>query len=533
MRFWPKVSAILLAFTSAIAPFTSSPAQDAAQVGGRVVLVLPFDNRSGNASLNWVGDSFPDTLNKRLSSAGFLTISQDDRNFALNHLGLPSDFRPSRATTIRIAQQLDANFVVVGSYKVAGDRISIQSRVLSVNTLRLSEPLEDGSEIRQLYDAENAIAWKAARSIDPHFPIAEQTFLAAAGAVPLPAFENYIRGTDSSSASERLKRLQAAVAVAPDYSAALLALGKTQYTGRDYSAAAATLAKVPRTDRLALEANFYLGLARFNSTNYAGAETAFAFVAQRLPLPEVLNDQAVALSRQNKDAVALFQRASNADPKDADYHYNTAVALFRRGDTAQAQRELEAALKLRPNDNEATELRNRLTASPAGTKLTSLSPDFTAVERIRRSYTEASYRQAAFQLEQMRGARLSLLPASQRAAEYIQLGRESLAQGLIPEAETQFGAALAADGNSAEAHAGLAEVRERSGSPADARNEAISSLKLKPNVPALLVMARLDLAANQLPASANSVSQALHLEPSNTAAQALRSNLQTRGQTIP
>ena len=86
--------------------------------GGRVVLVLPFDNRSGQTSSRWIGESFPDTLNQRLTSAGFLTITRDDRQYALDHLGLPVDFRPSRATTIRIAQTLDADFVIVGSYTV-------------------------------------------------------------------------------------------------------------------------------------------------------------------------------------------------------------------------------------------------------------------------------------------------------------------------------------------------------------------------------------------------------------------------------
>ena len=94
---------------------------------GRVVLVLPFDNRSGQTNLAWIGDSFPDTLNQRLTSAGFLTITRDDRQYALDHLGLPVDFKPSRATTIRIAQTLDADFVIVGSYNVStnGRRIAV------------------------------------------------------------------------------------------------------------------------------------------------------------------------------------------------------------------------------------------------------------------------------------------------------------------------------------------------------------------------------------------------------------------------
>ena len=118
MRFPTKFFALVLALVAIFACSPAAFAQAADNAGGRVVLVLPFDNHSGNTSLNWIGDSLPDTLNKRLTSAGFLTISHDDRQFAYDHLGLPADFRPTRATTIRIADQLDANYVILGSYTV-------------------------------------------------------------------------------------------------------------------------------------------------------------------------------------------------------------------------------------------------------------------------------------------------------------------------------------------------------------------------------------------------------------------------------
>ncbi|WP_433983684.1 tetratricopeptide repeat protein [Tunturiibacter empetritectus] len=223
-----------------------SQSAETADTGGRVVLVLPFDNRSGQAALAWVGDSFPDTLNQRLTSAGFLTITREDRQYALDHLGLPIDFRPSRATTIRIAQNLDADFVIVGSFNVINGRIAVQAQVLEVKNLRLSAPLQDSSELNRLFDVENAIAWKVARQIDPHFNVAQQTFLAASGGVQLSAFENYIRGTDAPTSQERVKRLQAAIAANPNYPAALLALGKAQYAEREYDQAAATFAKIPR-----------------------------------------------------------------------------------------------------------------------------------------------------------------------------------------------------------------------------------------------------------------------------------------------
>jgi len=525
---------LLGVFASIVPPVRAQESPAAAQPGGRVVLVLPFENRSGDPTVSWIGDSFPDTLNKRLNSAGFLTISHDDRAYALDHLGLPAGFRPSRATTIRIAQQLDANFVVVGSYTVAKSRIAIQAQVLSVDALTLSRPLQDGAELNRLFDAENAIAWKVAREIDPAFSVAEQTFLAAPGAEPLPAFEDYIRGTNAPTAQERLQRLQSAVQLAPDYAAALLALGKEQYAARDYAAAAATLSLVPATDRLALEANFYRGLAMFNTANYAAAQKAFNFVETRLPLPEVVNDEAVAMSRQGKDGVVLFRRASVADPSDEDYHYNLAIGLFREGVIDQALAETDAALKLIPADNEAVELRKQLQAAPAGSRLNpNASSGFSPVERVRRNYTETGFRQAAFLLDQMRAARLATLPPAQRAAQYSQLGRDYLAEGLMPEAENQFQWALAADPRSAEAHAGLAQVREYSGDPAQARAQAATSLRLQPNVAAWMVLARLDLAANQLPASADDVAHALLIEPGNFAAQAMRQALQQRGQTLP
>ena len=534
--FWLLV--VLLLF-SAKGYSKTDPATALSGTGGRVVLVLPFDNRSGLSNLAWIGDSFPDTLNQRLTSAGFLTITRDDRQYALDHLGLPSDFRPSRATTVRIAQTLDADFVVVGSFTTDQGHISVQAQVLEVNKLRLSPPVTEASDLPRLLDVENAIAWKVARIMDPGFHVAQQTFLAASSGIPLSALEDYIRGTDATSPQERIKRLQMAVQVNPNYPAAVLALGKAQYSQREYDPAAATLARVPSNDRRALEAHFYIGLARFNTAKYSEAESAFAFVTNRLPLPEVVNNQGVASSRQGHDAVPLFQRASNADPNDPDYHYNLAVALFRRGDFAGAKREVNRTLALRPSDEEAGELDGIIgshttpASPPRPTGDQEAANEFAPLERIRRTYSEASFRQAAFQLDQMRAIRMAALPRAEQATQYGQLGQDYLAQGLVPEAEQEFQAAISADPSDAAAHAGLAQVRERSGNDAESRVEAESSLRLHPNADAYLVLARLDLQSSRLDGAAVNVSKALKLDSKNPAALGMRQALQARGQAVP
>jgi Tfp pilus assembly protein PilF len=128
---------------------------------------------------------------------------------------------------------------------------------------------------------------------------------------------------------------------------------------------------------------------------------------------------------------------------------------------------------------------------------------------------------------------MALLPPAQRSAEYIQLGRDYLQQGLLPEAEVQIQNALTAEPNSADAHAALAQLREASKNLPEARSEAHISIVMKPNVAAYLVLTRLDIAENQLGAAAQDVAQALQLDPKSAPAIALKLAIQQRGQSVP
>ncbi len=128
---------------------------------------------------------------------------------------------------------------------------------------------------------------------------------------------------------------------------------------------------------------------------------------------------------------------------------------------------------------------------------------------------------------------MATLPPTEQATQYTQLGHDYLAQGLLPEAEQEFQAAIAADMSSAPAHAGLAQVREHSGSPEQARIEADTSIRLKPNAEAYLIMARIDLQTGHLADSADAVSKAQKLEPNNASVTGMKQALQQRGQTIP
>jgi tetratricopeptide (TPR) repeat protein len=527
----------------------ASEARPADEAHGRLVLALPFENRTGVATLDWMGEAFPDVLNRRLNAAGFLTISRGDRLYAFDHLGLPLNLEPTRATAIRIAQTLDADYVIFGHYTMppapAGAQgtnpgsgpITMDTEILDVTGLRMGASISESGDASQLLETINKLAWDLTRQLDPKYAVEEQTFIAADKDLPALAFEDYIQGIVDSNPKESIDRLKEAVKLAPDFTSAWLALGRAYFSNQDYDEAATTLGQVPKVATRALEADFYRGLAGFYTGNYREAEDAFAFVSMRLPLPEVVNNQGVAASRRGKDAGALFEQAIAADPRDPDYHFNLAVALAARKDTAGALKELDQVLALRPGDTEAQafeeQLKNPAPPKPDADPVKTATDTQGPLTRIKRGYSEAGFRQAAFEMEQVEQMRLESLPPAERAAELVKDGDQFFQRGLVLEAEREYREALGADSASALAHAGLAAVRERDGDPDAARREAHASIQLTPNVPAWLVLARLDLQANQLTAAASDVSDALKVDPASPDAKGMKLALERRGQTTP
>lgn len=526
-----------IAYAQPALPALSADPSTNPPMHGRLLLVLPFENHTSQPNLDWIGEAAADILNRRMEAAGFLSISRADRLYALDHLGLPQSFRPSRATTIRIAQTLDSDSVIIGSYTITGDRLSATAQVLDAKALKIGAPIQQEADLKNLLDILNSLAWRIARQLEPSYSVAEQTFLAADAPLRVDAFENYIRGTIAESPAERVVHLKEAVRLAPSFTPAWLALGKAYFANQDYESAAATFGRLSKDDPKALEADFYRGLAFFYTANYMKAEDAFAFVSMRLPLPEVVNNQAVAASRRGRDSVPLFQQATAADPKDPDYHFNLAVALRRRNDVPGAIREIDQAAKLRPQDPEAQTFANVL-KNPGLVKVNpdrgkAIQDDTLPLERIKRTYDETGFRQAAFELEQVQSMRLASLPPAERASALVNEGNQFMSSGLTLEAEREFQSALQANPSSALAHAGLAQVRERSGDANAARQEAQKSLALSPNVPAHLILARLDLATNQLSEASNEVGHALKLEPANANARGMKQALESRGQQVP
>ncbi|HVN93854.1 MAG TPA: tetratricopeptide repeat protein [Terracidiphilus sp.] len=497
--------------------------------GSRVLLVLPFDNRTGQPSLEWIREAAADVLSARFASAGFQPTSRADRVYALDHLGLPQGFQPSRASALKLAQTLDADSIVVGSYTTDGGGIVAEATLVDVPNLRMLPEVTARGEMKDMIAVFGDLAWKLTKQLDPQFSVAEGTFAAAGKDIRLDAFEQYIRGITEPDQAERVKHLQNAVKESPEFGAAWMALGREDYNGQQYQDAADAFAKVDPNGTDGLEANFYRGLSLMFLGDYAHAEQAFSEVARVLPLAEVLNNEGVAVSRQRKDATQLFMQAAATDPNAADYHFNLAVSLKRAGNVAGALNELAQCLRLHPSDGEAQALNNAWRGKPDAT-----ATDGTAgadansdpLERIVRRFDATAFRQAAAMLDEVNAGRLAALSPHDRAQRLCAQAKSFLDRGLLLEAERLYQDAVAADDRNALARGGLAEVRMRSGDHDGARKEAHEALELGPSADAYLVLAQLDFEAGALEQANVEAGDALKLEPGNRTAKDLAQQIQ-------
>ena len=502
---------------------------------GRTMVVIPFENTSPTPGLEWLGESFPETFHEQLNSPVLYVASRDERLRAYDRQGVPADVHPARATLYRLAEQMDVDYAVLGSYKYDGARLTAIAQLLDMRAEKLSPAVTESGPLADLGTLQSALAWDLLRQIRTDFSMPRDKYIATVAPVRLDALENYIRGTLATSAEEKVKYYREATRINPAYAHAWLELGKTYYAQRAYESAIAALSQVQQSSltsglmsgTVAREANFYLGLAAYAHGDLAKSESAFQFVASRLPLAEVYNNLGVVASRRGqKKASEYFQRAIENDSSDPDYHFNMGVTLSQAGDRAGAARELRATLDHHPNDAEAKMMLDSLTPSAgSGAVIPSSSTSKAPAERIKRNYEEDAFRQMTTQMGSWAEQQFARSDPRSHARYHVELGKELLAHGFTTEAEAEFHHAAAVDPSSTAPFTALAEDYDAHGDAREARAHAEAALRIRESAEAYLVLARLDLRENRMEAAAQNINRALQLEPGNPTGQNLKRTL--------
>jgi tetratricopeptide (TPR) repeat protein len=559
---------VLLAALLATALSARPHPQQAGTSQHGVYLVFPFENRGASQHLDWLGEGLAELAIQRLSAAGESVYSHSGRMNELERYGLPASAKLSRATMLRIAEDLDADYVVLGSFASDGTSLSVEARVLRVAATRLLAPIRETGPLDSLMDVANKLAWRTVSTNGRSDPLSLAEFSKKQRAVRLDAFEHYIRGLIAADDDAKLRNLREAARLEPDWPDPDFALGEVYFARRDCSGALPWYARVPKNHDRSVEALFSTGVCQLLSKQPDKAEETFIAIQQNLhkdglagaDLPEILNNLALARAQAGKfpDAQIDLRKATEMDPDEDDYPFNQGLLALRVNDAVDAATHFREASGREPDNpedraflilalekagkkSEADE--ERVSAEEAfGPKgLPAIrwdAKDPVAAAKFDRIKMELDTTQLQLELKPPEAAAVSTSGAganSDSPANWIRRGRQSLASGQVSEADRAFRAALAGDPGNSAAHRGLAEVNRRQGKLDDAVKELQASLQSRDSAVVRTTLARVYLEQKKPDLARAELQKALKLAPNYTEAKQLLERLQNSksGQNKP
>jgi tetratricopeptide (TPR) repeat protein len=375
------------------------------------VLVIPFFNESASANLDWISESISHTISEALLSRGLLVLEREDREEVYRRLSIRPTAHMTHASVIKVAEALDASEVVYGEFEVtaapgspgtpgsAASRGSVRmtAYTLDMTRMRKGPELMESGALEDLAQLQAHLAWQVLRFLAPDSTPSAEQFLQERPPVRLDAMENYTRGLLATNDEQKHRFFTQAVRLDERFSQPQFELGRLYWTNREYRLAADWLARVQPASPRHFEANFLLGLCRYYTGDYAGAQAAFERVAGSVPLNEVFNNLGAAQSKRNLPAaLENFRKALEGDPADPDFHFNVGYALWKQGDFAAAADSFRAALDRNSEDAQATTMLGRCLAK---TGPRAVDPNGTGFERVKLNYEEGAYRQLKAALE--------------------------------------------------------------------------------------------------------------------------------------
>jgi len=369
----------------------------ALELGAQTTVVLPLFNLTEDANLDWIGEGAAETVREALAAEGFLVLDRRSREEAYRRLSLRPHAVLTRASVVKLGKMLDAERVIHGTFEISAppgpdSSIRLAIRVLDLGELSLSAEESASASLEDLADAQARLAWQVIRLLAaPGAAPAEEEYLRRHKRVRLDALESYSRGLMATTPEQKHRFLTQAARLDEGFSLPCFELGRLLVGSNDYKAAAGWFERVPPDSPDYLEAQFYLGLSRYNLGQYDQAVASFRTVVDAAPLSEVWNNLGAAQSRKNlPEAAESFRKASEGDPKDASYLFNLGYVLWKLGEFEAATAKFRASLDLSPEDPEAILMLGR---SLKGTPVRETQQRVAGLERIKANLEEQACRE--------------------------------------------------------------------------------------------------------------------------------------------
>ncbi len=291
--------------------------------------VVPFQNKSGDQSWDWLGPSLADMLSTDVGQSAYLRAVSSDRVQQVFHdLRIAPNSIVDSSSLSRIAEFTNADTLVWGQYTKLGEQIRIDATLEDRKHNRTVQVKSEAGSQKDLSAAVDRLAEMIRQNLalpaDVVKELQAQSFKPTSTSVG--ALRDYNQGVQflrQGKNQEAQKRLEAATKEDPQFTVAYSRLGEAYSTlGYDAEAERASRRAVELSQSLPLAQRYFIeaSLARVTKDNQK-AVAAYENLAASFP-DNV--DVQFALGRLYEDTAALdkarasYEKLLARDPKNVD-----------------------------------------------------------------------------------------------------------------------------------------------------------------------------------------------------------------------
>jgi TolB-like protein/DNA-binding winged helix-turn-helix (wHTH) protein/Tfp pilus assembly protein PilF len=364
---FPLVAATLLAMTAAsyLVWQRLEPSGEASP--GRVLLlVLPFENLSGDPAWEYLSDGFTEELIARLGRLNPERMGVIARTSAMA-------YKRTTKPVGQIAREMGVNYVVEGSLRRSGHRLRITAQLIRTDE---QSHLWGGNYDRTVSDyltLQAEVSQEIARQVQVQLTPSAEARLVGSRPVIAEAYELYLKSRwlwhqfTTEAFQECADNLEKAVRLDPSYAPAFATLaGCYTWIGYvnalpprlAYERARAAAGEALRLDESLADAHVSMGYVRLNyDWDFPAAERDFRKAIELNPdSPEAHYAYGVYLWKirgQMGEAVREFRRALELDPFSKFLEVELAWSLRAAGESDEAEERFRGVVALDPSYGEA------------------------------------------------------------------------------------------------------------------------------------------------------------------------------------
>ena len=294
--------------------------------GPATVAVLQFKNLCGDASLDWLGFGFAESLCTKLANAESIQVVERTRlSEAMKELKLQDTAIVDPKTAGKLGKVVGAKYVIIGSFQKVGSAFKADARRVEVQTSIASGGVEATGTYEKVFDVQSDLALKLMESFGKKVTAAVKEAVAKPETKSLSAYEFNAKGLRETQVMNFLGGIESftkAIEEDPNYCEAYYNRGGARFIMGDYMNASYDLNKAVELDPKNVMAYVTRGMAYAASMNF--------------PM-----------------AFADFNKAIEVAPKDFRGYAGRAIAYNSVGNYMMAMQDLNKVIELNPKLPEA------------------------------------------------------------------------------------------------------------------------------------------------------------------------------------